>query len=80
MILKSNLNARANPVLSLSNLLLEMYKKTEVPRGNKPVDPRADPKFFNYTWTNWWDMVDHGNDLDESHQFLANPETIFNVK
>ena len=57
-----------------------MYKNTEVPRGNKPIDPRANPKFFNYTWTNWWDMVDHENDLDESQLFLANPETIFNGK
>ena len=57
-----------------------MYKNTEVPRGNKPIDPRANPKFFNYTWTNWWDMVDHENDLDESQPFLANPETIFNGK
>ena len=36
-----------------------MYKATEVPRGNKPIDPRADPKFYDYTWTNWWDFVDH---------------------
>lgn len=38
---------------------LEMYKATEVPRGNKPIDPRADPKFYDYTWTNWWDFVSH---------------------
>ena len=38
---------------------LEMYKATEVPRGNKPIDPRADPKFYDYTWTNWWDYISH---------------------
>lgn len=29
---------------------LEMYRETAVPPANTPVDPRADPKFFNYTW------------------------------
>ena len=38
---------------------LRVYKSTEVPRGNKPIDPRADPKYFGYTWTNWWDYVSH---------------------
>ena len=56
-----------------------MYKATEIPRGNKPIDPRADPKFYNYTWTNWWDMVEHENDETEmlDKQFIANPEIIF---
>ena len=57
-----------------------MFKATEIPRGNKPIDPRADPKFYNYTWTNWWDMVEHGNGeiQDLSQQLFSNPETIFN--
>jgi len=29
---------------------LEMYRETAVEPGNKPIDPRADPKFFDYTW------------------------------
>ena len=60
-------------------IFLEMYKATEIPRGNKPIDPRADPKFYNYTWTNWWDMVEHENDETEmlDKQFIANPEIIF---
>ena len=37
---------------------LRMYKATEVPPGNKPIDPRADPKYYDYTWTNWMDIVD----------------------
>ena len=37
---------------------LRMYKATEVPRGNKPIDPRADPKYYDYTWTNWMDIID----------------------
>ena len=57
-----------------------MFKATEIPRGNKPIDPRADPKFYNYTWTNWWDMVEHGNgEIQElNQQLFSNPETIFN--
>ena len=37
---------------------LRMYKTTEIPPGNKPIDLRADPKYFDYTWTNWLDIVD----------------------
>ena len=37
---------------------LRMYKAREIPRGNKPIDPRADPKYFDYTWTNWMDLID----------------------
>ena len=37
---------------------LRMYKATEIPRGNKPIDPRANPKYFDYTWTNWMDIID----------------------
>ena len=57
-----------------------MFKATEIPRGNKPIDPRADPKFYNYTWTNWWDMVEHRNDeiQELNQQLFSNPETIFN--
>ena len=37
---------------------LRMYKATEMPPGNKPIDPRADPKYFDYTWTNWMDIIE----------------------
>ena len=36
---------------------LRMYKATEIPPGNKPIDPRADPKYYDYTWTNWMDII-----------------------
>ena len=49
-----------------------MYKATEVPRDNKPIDPRADPKFYDYTWTNWWDFVDH----EEKGDVLSDIEKI----
>ena len=37
---------------------LRMYKATEIPPGNKPIDPRANPKYYDYTWTNWMDIID----------------------
>ena len=51
---------------------LALYKATEVPRGNKPIDPRADPKFYDYTWTNWWDFVQH----EEKDNVFGNVENI----
>ena len=36
---------------------LRMYKSTEIPPGNKPIDQRANPKYYNYTWTNWMDII-----------------------
>ena len=37
---------------------LRMYKATKIPPGNKPIDPRSDPKYYDYTWTNWMDIID----------------------
>ena len=58
---------------------LDLFRATEIPRGNKPIDSRADPKFWDYTWTNWFDYV--GNNNQEHHQSgqdkYANPEQIF---
>ena len=36
---------------------LRMYKATEIPPGNKPIDPRANPKYYGYTWTYWMDII-----------------------
>ena len=36
---------------------LRMYKATEIPPGNKPIDPRANPKYYDYIWTNWMDII-----------------------
>jgi len=41
---------------------LERFNATAVPPSNKPADPRADPRFWNYTWTNFGDY--QNNDLD----------------
>jgi len=45
-------------VIKRMNKTLELYKKSEVPRLNKPIDPRGDPKYFEYTWTNWLDYYE----------------------
>ena len=43
---------------------LQTYNETAVPPGNKPIDPRGDPKFYDYTWTNWLDIVDPLNETE----------------
>ena len=37
---------------------LAMYRSSALPPANKKIDPRANPKYFGYTWTNWLDFVD----------------------
>ena len=37
--------------------LLEEYNKTVLPPRNKPADPRSNPKYWGYAWTNWMDYV-----------------------
>ena len=37
---------------------LDTFASSAVPPGNKPIDPRGDPRFYDYTWTNWLDIVD----------------------
>jgi len=45
-------------VVKLMEHTLDLYKKSEVPRLNKPLELRANPKFFDYTWTNWLDFYE----------------------
>ena len=47
---------------------LRMYKSTVVPPGNKPIDPRSDPKYFDYTWTNWLDIIDPKTEEEIRHE------------
>ncbi|KAJ9601168.1 hypothetical protein L9F63_000688, partial [Diploptera punctata] len=37
--------------------LLDKYNKTVLPPRNKPADPRSNPEFWQYTWTNWVDYL-----------------------
>nr|UNO37543.1 sulf1 [Psylliodes attenuatus] len=43
----------------VENLLkvLNAYNKTAIPPGNLPLDPRGDPKYWNYVWTNFGDYI-----------------------
>ncbi|KAK8402796.1 hypothetical protein O3P69_000844 [Scylla paramamosain] len=34
---------------------LKLYNATVVPPRNKPWDPKANPKYWGYSWTNWLD-------------------------
>lgn len=34
---------------------LSIFNSTVIPPGNLPVDPKGDPKFWNYTWNNFAD-------------------------
>ncbi len=45
-------------VIRVMESTLNTYNSTAVPPGNKPIDTRADPKYWDYTWTNWMDFVD----------------------
>jgi len=54
---------------------LQLYNSTMVPPGNKPLDPRANPKYWDYTWTNWCDLVD-GGCPDATDQLLQDEESI----
>ena len=37
--------------------ILELIRETEIPSAKKPIDPRADPKFYDYVWATWWDYI-----------------------
>jgi hypothetical protein len=41
---------------------VEMYRSSAIPPGNKPIDPRGDPKLYGYIWTNWMDFYDSESD------------------
>ncbi|KAF5270105.1 hypothetical protein FQA39_LY08517 [Lamprigera yunnana] len=50
--------ARKYPLI-LAELLdrLDLWKRTSVPPINLPVDPKGDPRYWQYTWTNFGDYI-----------------------
>ncbi|GFT97981.1 arylsulfatase B [Nephila pilipes] len=42
---------------------LSKYNATAVLPGNKPMDPRSNPKYHNYQWINWMDYAEDTNDI-----------------
>ena len=47
-----------------------LFNSTAVPPRNKPIDPRADPKYFDYVWTNWCDYVEGGCEDTRKFNFV----------
>ncbi|KAL7643636.1 UNVERIFIED_CONTAM: hypothetical protein RMT77_005619 [Armadillidium vulgare] len=44
---------------------LKSYNSTAVLPSNKPLDPRANPVFWNDSWTNWFDYIDQNSLTNE---------------
>ncbi|XP_014214481.1 arylsulfatase B-like [Copidosoma floridanum] len=40
------------------DLLIKQYNTVKIPQLRLPVDYRADPKYWNYTWQPWLDLYD----------------------
>ncbi|XP_055907085.1 arylsulfatase B [Eupeodes corollae] len=51
-----NLAERYPNILNALLVQLEALNATAVPPGNKPMDSRADPRFWDNTWTNFGDF------------------------
>lgn len=77
-----NLVFKYPDIVRMLESTLRLFNTTAVPPGNKPIDPRADPKFWDYTWTNWCDLVEGGcpaaegddDHLIEEARILWDPE------
>lgn len=52
-----NLAARRPELVRELLDLLHWYNSTAVPPLNTPADPLSNPKFWNYTYTNWVDYI-----------------------
>lgn len=44
-------------ILQVLTALIEEQYKTALPPRNRDNDPRCDPMYYNYTWTNWFDQL-----------------------
>ena len=68
----NNLAFKYPTVIRMLEQTLATYNSTAVPPGNKPIDTRADPKYWDYTWTNYMDFLDPKNEseiaLDEEEE------------
>ena len=54
----NNLVFQYPDVVRVMERTIELFRSTAVPPGNKPIDPRGDPKLYGYTWTNWMDYYE----------------------
>ncbi|XP_014674868.1 PREDICTED: arylsulfatase B-like isoform X2 [Priapulus caudatus] len=53
----NNMAAARPDVVSALLGRLAMYNATQVKPANKPIDPKSNPKFYDYVWT-WWKTLD----------------------
>jgi len=63
----NNLLFKFPEVVKTLDETLSLFESTVVPPRNKPIDPRADPRFWDYTWTNWCDFVQGGCPEEEEY-------------
>ncbi len=57
--------------IAMMESTLSLYSTTAVEPLNKPIDPRADPRYWDYTWTNYMDFLhpeEEGDDEDGDEQ------------
>jgi arylsulfatase B len=52
-----NLSDKYPVLVAALQELLRQYNATVVRPLNKAADPRSNPKYWNYTWTNWMDKI-----------------------
>ncbi|KAK4886995.1 hypothetical protein RN001_003266 [Aquatica leii] len=54
---KNNLAQEYPNILNDLQSRLDFWKKTAVPPGNLPLDPKGNPRYWQYTWTNFGDFI-----------------------
>lgn len=52
---KNNLYEMYPNIVKALMLRLQEFNASALPPGNLPIDPRGNPKHFNYVWTNFGD-------------------------
>lgn len=55
-------NTTCLDILKLLQEVIVKYRRSAVSPINKPKDLRGQPKFWNYTWTNWMDFIEHDDE------------------
>lgn len=50
-------NFRYPDIVSKLKVILQRYNDTALPPGNLPLDPRGNPEYWNYVWTNFGDYI-----------------------
>lgn len=59
-------------VIKFLKARLQYYDESAVPPRNKPWDPAANPKYWDYAWTNWKDYPTPPMSQEEKAQKAPN--------